>query len=199
VAEALRRWGNRYEIPPFDVNILMSVLGSLAAIASGNGLDTVPVEDRTKKLVRAFFGIPEPVDHQNFRTPPPAGGAARHEPPPPPGSYPMQAWNSQSMMVSPFAGFTPTYMAGRDPPIVGHTMPRGQHQQNHEDSFNPYSVHYDPSYDPPLVQHSLPPSRRQLTSPSTYNDSGGPPHQQYIFRRPQDGPLTILGGNRDGR
>lgn len=58
IAETLRSWANRFDLPPGEINVLMSLRGSLAKIATtADGLDMVPVEDRTKRLLRAFFGI----------------------------------------------------------------------------------------------------------------------------------------------
>jgi len=60
IAETLRSWAHRFDLPPGEVNVLMSVLGSLTTIATtppAHGLDMVPVEDRTKRLLQAFFGI----------------------------------------------------------------------------------------------------------------------------------------------
>ena len=204
VAEALRRWGDRYELPPLEVNVLMSVLGCLANIASGDQLENVPVEKRTKKMVSAFFGISDPLERldDNSVTAPPD---PRHEPqfsletP-----YPMRASGNDPshMVVSPYAGYMPTYIPGCDPPIVAHSMPRQYHpyyQEQFEEntSFHPLSdVYYDPSYDPPLVQHSLPPSRSNNTHFTTsphppYYPNASHPHEGY--------PNAILGGNRGSR
>ena len=58
IAETLRSWANRFDLPPGEINVLMSLRKSLAKIATtADGLDMVPVEDRTKRLLCAFFGI----------------------------------------------------------------------------------------------------------------------------------------------
>ncbi len=57
VAEALRSWADRFDLPPGEVNVLMSMMGSLGKIVTADGLDLVPVEERTKRLLRAFFGV----------------------------------------------------------------------------------------------------------------------------------------------
>jgi hypothetical protein len=75
IAEALRSWAERFDLPPGEINVLMSTIGSLGAIVTATQeqssllLDTtIPVEDRTKRLLRAFFAgtTPStPKDHGN--------------------------------------------------------------------------------------------------------------------------------------
>lgn len=58
VSQALRQWGNRFEIPPGDIHVLMSTLQTLQAITSldPSTIHSLPIEDRTKTILRAFFG-----------------------------------------------------------------------------------------------------------------------------------------------
>lgn len=58
VASGLRSWAEAMGIPQGEADILMTVLGSLQAIvtATTEQLTHIPVEERTKNLVRLFFG-----------------------------------------------------------------------------------------------------------------------------------------------
>eukprot|EP00934_Nitzschia_sp_Nitz4_P004063 Nitzschia sp. Nitz4//scaffold175_size95217//78713//80063//NITZ4_004735-RA/size95217-augustus-gene-0.27-mRNA-1//-1//CDS//3329538975//4053//frame0 len=60
VFHALERWGERFEVPPGDLQVSMSIGGTLQEIVdravTPGGLDELPVEERTKHVVRAFFG-----------------------------------------------------------------------------------------------------------------------------------------------
>ena len=58
VANALRSWADRFELPPGEVDVLMSVLGSLSSIVTADPqqLEQLPLEARTKQLLTAFFG-----------------------------------------------------------------------------------------------------------------------------------------------
>lgn len=68
IAEALRSWADRFDMPPGEVNVLMSMMGSLEKIVTADGLDMIPVEERTKRLLRAFFGRPQEPLPENHRS-----------------------------------------------------------------------------------------------------------------------------------
>lgn len=74
VAEALRKWGERFDLPNGEVNVLMSLLGNLTNIVTAGPevLAELPVEDRTKRLLQAFFGPDrglQPTDQEGFHSP----------------------------------------------------------------------------------------------------------------------------------
>jgi hypothetical protein len=58
VAEALRQLGERFDMPPGEADVLMSLLGTLGDIATAddNVLANIPMEDRSKQILHAFFG-----------------------------------------------------------------------------------------------------------------------------------------------
>jgi hypothetical protein len=71
VAEALRHWAMRFDLPPGEANVLMSMLGTLGEIVTADDdptLQTVPIDDRTKRLLHVFFGS----KGRNSNTQPPA-------------------------------------------------------------------------------------------------------------------------------
>lgn len=59
VAEAFRTWAERFDLPPGEANVLMSLLGSMGAIIGtlndDESLRSVPVDERTKQILRDFF------------------------------------------------------------------------------------------------------------------------------------------------
>lgn len=59
VAEALRHWAMRFDLPTGEANVLMSMLGTLGEIVTADDdptLQSVPIDDRTKRLLHVFFG-----------------------------------------------------------------------------------------------------------------------------------------------
>ena len=63
VADALRAWSDGVGIPRGEMDVMMGMLGSLEAIvtADGRALANVPVSDRTKQMIVAFFSSPPPA------------------------------------------------------------------------------------------------------------------------------------------
>ena len=57
VADALRAWSDGAGIPRGEMDVVLGMLGSLEAVvaADGRALATVPVSDRTKRMIVAFF------------------------------------------------------------------------------------------------------------------------------------------------
>jgi hypothetical protein len=58
VAEGIRKFGDMFELPEGEVDILMSELKDLQTIATADDslLDTIPIEERTRKVLHSFFG-----------------------------------------------------------------------------------------------------------------------------------------------
>jgi len=58
VARTFRQWAERFELPPGEADVLMSMLGSLGEItvADSNVLDSLPIDSRSKMLLQSFFG-----------------------------------------------------------------------------------------------------------------------------------------------
>ena len=63
VADALRAWSDGVGIPRGEIDVVMGMLGSLEAIviADGRALANVPISDRTKQMIVAFFSLPPPA------------------------------------------------------------------------------------------------------------------------------------------
>lgn len=57
IAEALRVWADRMELTPGEINVVMSVMGTMQAIvtATPQQLQELPVEPRTKRALLIFF------------------------------------------------------------------------------------------------------------------------------------------------
>lgn len=185
VAEALRKWADRYELPPGEINVLMSLMGTLGNISkAGRLLENAPVEERTKQLVCAFFGRPElpptqqsVVENPDFMTPPPGGMRYHsHHHASPQRQYPAERMHPDRdewymdrpfppQGFSPHSGLAPVYVRGMDPPLVAHSMPGPPHHHPTENTsydrhYHHMSGHYVAANDPPLVRHSLPPQRQ---------------------------------------
>ena len=58
LAVAFRSWAERFDLPTGEADVLMSLLGTLGNIASADDeiLDGVPIEERSKRALHAFFG-----------------------------------------------------------------------------------------------------------------------------------------------
>jgi hypothetical protein len=58
VAEALRMWADRFELPPGEASVMMNLLGTLGTIATADdeALSGIPIDDRSKRLLHIFFG-----------------------------------------------------------------------------------------------------------------------------------------------
>lgn len=57
-AEAIRTWADRLDLPDGEADVLMSLLGTLGDIvtADDNVLTNIPIEERSKRILHAFFG-----------------------------------------------------------------------------------------------------------------------------------------------
>ena len=58
VAEAIHEWAERFDLPPGEGGVLMSMLGSLGeiAIADDEVLSNLPIADQTRDTLHSFFG-----------------------------------------------------------------------------------------------------------------------------------------------
>jgi hypothetical protein len=56
-ATAFREWAQLFEFPAGEADVLLSIMGTLENVVTGNGqsLAIAPVEDRSKEMLHAFF------------------------------------------------------------------------------------------------------------------------------------------------
>ncbi|KAL7532477.1 hypothetical protein ACHAXR_004654 [Thalassiosira sp. AJA248-18] len=67
VTKTFNAWAERLEMPEGDSQVVLSMLGSLASVATANGgtLDDVPIRNASKELVSSFFGATPDKEDKN--------------------------------------------------------------------------------------------------------------------------------------
>ncbi len=134
VAKGLFEMAETFELPPRDVEILMSELGDLKTIATADDsvLERIPIDSRTRKVLHSFFGSPEgrkgPCDESRYLE----------------GSTTSQQGhaNQEYPDLHGLASF-----ATRQPPQPNHSLARNSHTPPHERSDerpnrHPFQAHH---------------------------------------------------------
>ena len=126
VAEAFRDWANRFGFPPGEADVLMSLMGSLGGIATADDrvLESVPIDDRSKRILYAFFGSDGVVEQPAVATMTAAVTPSPFQIPLPPSVPPQQLAVASSIphpMERAFA--TQVLVAPPLPSVVGTRTP----------------------------------------------------------------------------
>jgi hypothetical protein len=183
VAEALRQWGERFDLPPGEADVLMSLLGTLGDIATAddNVLASIPMEDRSKQILHAFFGSHGTMEKKSNSKPDRTTIALN-------SLEPQPRWVSQAMGpptdddYDPFedAGVPPTEMSNSYPPEPFVT-PTPHHIPLHpQQNMPPYSGQI------PVVALSSSQQRQQLQSyhPTSFSFRSSTPTGSTMHTRP---------------
>jgi hypothetical protein len=181
VAEALREWAQSFDLPPGEANVLMSLLGTLGDIVTADDhvLESVPIDDRTKRLLHVFFG--SSGNTQPTATLTPYYNQHDDSMTPPPRDYSSSQLHPSLAISGGSSYYTPESASVLPPPIARH--PSSYHTTPESAAVvlpPPIALHH-PSY------HTPPPPAVEMPVPRQVRGSH---HQPLLYPPPQYHPFS---------